>query len=350
MADSRVTFDIAPRALVKVLAVVVLAWLWLSLWRLLMLVVMAIVLAISLDPIVDWLCRRKVPRALAAPLIVVLVAAVITSFFLIAGSSLASQAQFLGNQLQQAERTFWERAPAIIRNAMQHNGLLTPDATSIAGYVVGAGRLLTGAIVVGVLALVLTIYLLIEGRTAYEWTVAYVPPDRRDRAHVTAHEAVRRIRSYVAGNVVTSSFAIVFVYVSLTLLKVPGAMLLALLAGVFDFVPVLGFILSSVPAVVLGLGVSPLVGLVVAGLYVLYHLIENYYLGPKVYGGKLRLSHLAVILAFAVGAEVGGIVGAILALPVAAMYPVIEGIWLKDYLGRDAVETHRRIERRKGVG
>jgi predicted PurR-regulated permease PerM len=324
--------------------------LWLSLWRLLMLVVMAIVLAISLDPIVDWLCRRKVPRALAAPLIVVLVAAVITSFFLIAGSSLASQAQFLGNQLQQAERTFWERAPAIIRNAMQHNGLLTPDATSIAGYVVGAGRLLTGAIVVGVLALVLTIYLLIEGRTAYEWTVAYVPPDRRDRAHVTAQEAVRRIRGYVAGNVVTSSFAIVFVYVALTLLKVPGAMLLALLAGVFDFVPVLGFILSSVPAVVLGLGVSPLVGLVVAGLYVLYHLIENYYLGPKVYGGKLRLSHLAVILAFAVGAEVGGIVGAILALPVAAMYPVIEGIWLKDYLGRDAVETHRRIERRKGVG
>ena len=92
---------------------------------------------------------------------------------------------------------------------------------------------------------------------------------------MTAHEAVRRIRSYVAGNVVTSSFAMVFVHVSLTLLK--------------------------------------------------------------------------VILAFAVGAEVGGIVGAILALPVAAMYPVIEGIWLKDYLGRDAVETHRRIERRKGA-
>jgi predicted PurR-regulated permease PerM len=350
MPDSRVTFDIAPRALVKVLAMVVLVWLWLSLWRLLMLVVMAIVLAISLDPIVDWLCRRRIPRAVAAPLIVVLLAAIITTFFLVGGSSLASQAQLLSSQLQHAEHLFWERAPAVIRNAMQRNGFLTPDATSIAGYVVGAGRLVTAAIIVGVLALVLTIYLLIEGRTAYEWMIAYVPPDRRDRAHVTAHEAVRRIRGYVAGNVVTSSFAIVFVYLSLTLLKVPGAMLLALLAGVFDFVPVLGFILSSVPAVILGFGVSPLVGLVVAALYVLYHLIENYYLGPKVYGGKLRLSHLAVILAFAVGAEVGGIVGAILALPVAAMYPVIEAVWLKEYLGRDAVETHRRIERRKEVG
>jgi len=347
MAESRVTFDIAPRAIVKVLAAVVIVWLWLSLWRLLMLVVMAIVLAISLDPIVDWLCRRKVPRAVAAPAIVIVLAGIISTFFLVGGSSLASEAQLLSTQLQQAERVFWERAPAIIKDAMQRNGLLTPDAASIAGYVVGAGRLVTGAIIVGVLALVLTIYLLVEGRTAYEWMIAYVPPDRRERAHVTAHEAVRRIRSYVAGNVVTSAFAIVFVYVSLTLLKVPGAMLLAVLAGIFDFVPVLGFILSSVPAVILGLGVSPLVGIVVAGLYVLYHLIENYYLGPKVYGGKLRLSHLAVILAFAVGAEVGGIIGAILALPVAAMYPVIEGIWLKDYLGRDAVETHRRIERQK---
>ena len=88
------------------------------------------------------------------------------------------------------------------------------------------------------------------------------------------------------------------------MLKVPAALLLAVLAGVFDFVPVLGFICSSVPAVVLALTVSPGVALIVAGLYVGYHLIENYYIGPKVFGGRLRLSHLAVILAFAVGAEV----------------------------------------------
>ena len=138
-----------------------------------------------------------------------------------------------------------------------------------------------------------------------------------------------------------------FVFVALTLLGVPAALLLALLAGIFDFVPVLGFLCSSIPAVVLALSVSPLVALIVAALYVGYHLIENYYIGPKVYGGRLRLSHLAVILAFAVGAEVGGIVGAVLALPVAAMYPVVERVWLKDYLGRDAVETHRRIEGRK---
>jgi len=57
-----------------------------------------------------------------------------------------------------------------------------------------------------------------------------------------------------------------------------------------------------------------------------------------VYGGQLRLSNLAVLLAFAVGAELFGILGALLALPVAAMYPCVEDVWLRDYLGRDAVE------------
>jgi predicted PurR-regulated permease PerM len=203
-----------------------------------------------------------------------------------------------------------------------------------------------GAIVVAALALILTIYLLIEGKQTYAWFVAYAPPAHRAQVHVTAKEARRAILAYAVGNVATSVFATVFVLISLWLLHVPAALLLALLAGIFDFVPVLGFICSALPAVLLALTVSPAVAITVAALYIGYHALENYWIGPKVYGDRLRLSNLAVILAFAVGAEIGGIVGALLALPLAAMYPVVESVWLKEYLGRDAVETHRRIERR----
>jgi predicted PurR-regulated permease PerM len=132
----------------------------------------------------------------------------------------------------------------------------------------------------------------------------------------------------------------------LSLLHVPAALLLAILAGVFDFVPVLGFICSGVPAILVALGVSTSTALAVVGVYAAYHFAENYYIGPKVYGDRLRLSNLAVIIAFAVGAEIGGVGGALLALPVAALYPVIERVWLKDYLGREAVETHRRLAAR----
>jgi len=75
-----------------------------------------------------------------------------------------------------------------------------------------------------------------------------------------------------------------------------------------------------------------------------YHAAENYYIGPRVYGDRLRLSNLAIIVAFAVGAAIGGIGGALLALPLAALYPVVERVWLAEYLNRDAIATHQRLQ------
>lgn len=347
MAEVRRVFDIAPAAIIKVLVAIVIVWLWLHLWQLLMLVVVSVVLAIALDPIVDWGCRHRIHRSVASAVVVTLLAVIIGGFFWITGASLGGEARMLSARLMDAEQMLLRHLPRVLVDQVRARYGGTPDASALASYAIDAGKLLTTAIVLAVLALILTVYLLIEGRMTYDWLIAYVHPRHRERAHVTAHEAHERILGYVVGNIATSAFAFAFVFVSLMLLHVPAALLLAMLAGLFDFVPVLGFIFSSVPAVLLALAVSPAVALLVAALYVAYHLIENYYIAPKVYGGRLRLSNLAVILAFAVGAEIGGIVGALLALPLAAMYPVVESVWLKDYLGRDAVETHRRIERRR---
>src|SRR6185295_16065134 len=105
----------------------------------------------------------------------------------------------------------------------------------------------------------------------------------------TLRECEKVIFAYVAGNVITSIFATVFVGVALSLLGVPAALLLAVIAGVCDFVPVLGFIASSVPAILLAMTVSPNTAVVVAGLYVLYHGIENYLLAPWAYGDRMKL-------------------------------------------------------------
>src|SRR5207237_777070 len=74
---------------------------------------------------------------------------------------------------------------------------------------------------------------------------------------------------------------------------------------------------------------------------------ETYLVSPYVYGDRLKLSNLAVILAFAVGAEIAGVIGALIALPLAAAYPAVERIWLKDKLAEDTVRAHRAIEHRK---
>jgi len=321
---TRTTLDIAPAAIIKVLAAIALVWLWLHLWQLLMLVVVALVVAIGLEPVVLRIERRGVPRWIASAGTVLVLTALIGGFFWITGSQLAGQARELGTRLDVVQRTVTDRLPDwVLRAARRNQGSAVPDASTIAGYLLVLGRYLVSGALIAILALFLTIYLLIEGRQTYAWMLAYVPPAYRERADFTACEARRAIHGYIVGNVATSVFATIFVFVTLTLLKVPAALLLAVLAATR----------------------STTVVIIVACLYGAYHLIENYYIGPRVYGDRLRLSNLAVILAFAVGAEIGGIVGALLALPFAALYPVVERVWLKDYLSRDAVETHKRLER-----
>ncbi|HYT66423.1 MAG TPA: AI-2E family transporter [Vicinamibacterales bacterium] len=344
MTEPRRTIDIAPAAIAKVIAAVVIVWLWLYLWQLVMVVLVAIVIAIGLEPSVAWLERRHISRTVASTAVVVLLTAIVAGFLWITGASLAGQARELGGRISEAQHWLAEKTPSIIKSAVRSSG--APNGPGgLADYVTNAGRMIIEGLVIIALILVLTVYFLIEGRQTYKWLVAYAPPGTRDRVHLTACEARNAIFGYVVGNVVTSVFATVVVFIALTILRVPAALLLALLAGVFDFVPVLGFIFSSVPAVLLALTRSIGVALLVAAIYVAYHAAENYYIGPRVYGGRLKLSNLAVILAFAVGAAIGGIGGALLALPIAALYPVVERVWLKDYLNRDAVETHQRMQR-----
>jgi len=83
---------------------------------------------------------------------------------------------------------------------------------------------------------------------------------------------------------------------------------------------------------------------IVAGFFVVYNVVENYYIQPKVYGKAMALSDLAVIGAFLVGAELGGVLGALVALPLAATYPVVERVWFRDTARRDLPREHERIE------
>jgi predicted PurR-regulated permease PerM len=346
-APERRVIDISVASIVRVLAAILLVWLWLHLWQLLMLVVVSVVVAVGLEPIVERLEARRVPRSVASTGLVLALALLVVGFFWITGASLTSQARDLAGHVDDVRHSIAERLPDAVRQAVRQSAARNNapmDAGAAVSYAFDAGRVLVDAVLVGVMALILTIYLLIEGRQTYVWLLAYAPPAYRERVHYTVMEARVKIRGYVVGNIATSIFATIVTFTALSILRVPGALLLAVLAGVFDFVPVLGFICSSAPALLLAATRSTSTVIAVAIVYASYHLAENYYIGPKVYGGRLRLSNLAVIIAFAVGAEVGGIVGALLALPVAALYPVIENVWLRDYLARDAIATHRRLE------
>jgi predicted PurR-regulated permease PerM len=336
--------NITRATVVRFVAAVVVVWLWLRLWQWVLLLIAAVFLAVGLDPFVSWLEARRVRRSYGAPLVVLAIALLLSAFLYFAGAELVAQGRLLGSRLTDVQREITRQVPAGVLELLPGAGGGQESSPQTGTYVARFGRALMNGLLSIAVALVLTVYLLLDGRRTYDWLVAFFARDKRPRVRLTAVEARKAVIGYVRGNVLTSAIAAIATYIVLLVLKVPAAMLLALLAGLFNFIPVVGIFLSAFPAVLLALTVSSTAALAVAAFYVVYNAFENYYIAPKVYGNELRLSDLAVILAFAVGAELGGVVGALIALPIAAMYPTIENIWLADRLGPEVAQDHRRIE------
>jgi predicted PurR-regulated permease PerM len=345
MADtaSRRIVEIPWRTIFKLIAAGVLIWLWLTLVSTILVVIVAILLAITLNPIVVWFQARGLPRWAASVAVGLVVLATVGGFVWLTWASLSDQARYAAQYLNDVEGNILSKLPAWLRDAAggaEVRSWIAPAAVRV-------GQSAASAVVVTLLGFVLTLYLLIEGDTTRDWLVAFVPRARRARVEQTFVECERVIFAYVAGNVILSVIAFTCTFIALSLLKVPAALLLAVVAGVSDFLPVIGFLLGAIPTILIAMTVSTTTALLVAAFYVAYNTVETYVLGPWAYGDRLKLSNLAVILAFVIGAEIAGVIGALIALPVAAIYPAIERIWLRDQLGEDTVREHTEIEQRE---
>jgi len=343
------SLEIPWRTILKLIAAVAFVWLWLELWQILLVFVVAILWAVTLYPVVAWLQARGLSRSTAAVGVGVLLLALVGGFLFVTWSSLSDQSRYLAENAGAIQSKLTGLAPPWLRDAV--SGERTAALASQAGpEALRIAKSAISAVIVIALGFVVMVYLLIDGQRTRDWCVAFVPQAKRARAERTLDEAGDVMSTYLRGNMITAALAGVFVFVAMSLLKVPAALLLALFAAVFDFIPIVGVLLAGIPAAALGLTVSGTVGIAALGLYVVYHVIEAYVIAPRVYGGRMELSHLAVILAFAIGAELAGVIGAIIALPLAAIYPTIERIWLRDELPADTVQKHRRIKRAGEVG
>jgi predicted PurR-regulated permease PerM len=349
MSTRRLRIEITGRTFVKAVVTVALVWTWLRLWQWILLLVVAAFIAVGLDPVVRWLESKRVKRPYGSVLVVGTVAILLGAFTYFAGAELMDQGRMLGDRIGEMHQELTRRAPQGLVQLLPQQQAQQEGGTQghVAGYAAKLGRaVVNGVLSIGI-ALVLTVYLLIDGRRTYEWLVAFAPPAQRPRVRETATAAREAVVGYVRGNIATSVLAGISAYVFLRVLGVPAALLLALLTALFDLIPVLGILLTVLPMVLLALTVSTTAAIATVVFNAAYNAVENYYIAPKVYGNQMRLSSLAVILAFAVGAELGGVVGALIALPIAAMYPAIESIWLADRLGPGVAREHRRIEETK---
>ncbi len=343
-SDRRLSLEISWSTLLKIIAAVALVSVLTRIWYILTLVLIAIIVAVGLEPAVARLERRRWPRRVAASTVVIALFVTIVGFLTITWNSISGQAQDLGQHIQSMEHQIAQQLPPPVAAVLERSG--GPNSSSIASYAFSLGRSVLGAVAAFVLASILVLYLLMEAGQTYRWVRGFMPAHLRPRFDRTAAEARDVASAYIVANFVTSVLAGLYTFTWLAFLGVPATLVLALLAFVCDFVPVVGFFIACAPAMVMAATKSATLALAMIPIYVGYHFIENYLIGPKIYGGRLRLSNVAVLVAFAIGAELGGVVGALLAMPIAATYPTIEKLWLRNQLGDDVVAEHEAVRRR----
>jgi predicted PurR-regulated permease PerM len=351
MADSDLRIRTPFTTLLKVALAILVVAIVVKLWPVILMVIIAMLIAVMFEPLVVWLEAHRVRRALGITVVAVILFGSLLLFFVVLVPALSRQLTELSRQTPQIARRIGSAFPpagpwlqGIAGGPQQIAASPQMKAWLTRGLI--AGKYAIEGITAVIFVMVIAIYLLVEGKRAFEWLVSFVPAQYRKGARTTAQEIGAVMLAYMRGNVITSIICAVFVFVVLTALGVPVPLLLALVAFVFDFVPVVGTIAMTVPAALLALVVSPLRATLVIGAYLLYHLIENYVIIPRVYGTQMRLSTLTVLLAIAVGGTLQGVIGAVLALPIAAAYPIVERIWLREHLPSDTVPRHEAIEER----
>lgn len=310
--------------------------------------VIAALVAVLLDPMQRWLERHGVKRGLALALLAVLLAGTILGLLGAVIPTTVSQLGQVKQQLPSIAQKVTNRFPAtkpyvddIVRQQPAQPGSQQVKRVLSKGML--AGQYVFAALSAILFVIVLAVYLCAEGRKTIAWLISFAPECHRERLVRTAREVRPVVFSYMRGQLVTSVASFVVSLVALMVLHVPAALPLAILSFLGDFVPVIGYIASTVPAVLLGFVVSPSTGLIVLAVYVIYQAIESWVIVPRVYGRTMELSTLTVLLSVSVGGALMGPVGAILILPFVAAYPVVERIWLRGKLPEDTVEKHDAI-------
>ena len=290
----------------------------------LILIFLAFFIAAGLDPIVGWLVRHRMPRWAAVLIVVVGGLAVMGGFLAAAIPPMASEATALAHQIPHYLHDLQDRNSQLGKfNVKYHvqdrlTKLLTSGSGSLVGGVIGAGALVIGT-VSEILAIgVLSVYFLAGLPQIKLLTYRLVPHSRRPRAILIGDEIFAKVGGYMLGSFITAVIAGLGTYLWLLAWGVPYPLLLGTFVALLDMIPVIGSTVGGIVVSLVALTVSLPVALATLGFYVFYRLAEDYLIVPRIQGRTVELPALASLVAVLIGGVLLGIVGVLVAIPVAA--------------------------------
>jgi predicted PurR-regulated permease PerM len=335
--------NLAAQIIAMAAAAIVLLWCLFLVRDVLLLIYVSMVLAIGFSPIVRLIERqrfgvirgRRVPRWAAILVLYVLALGLITSIGIMIVPQMVEQAS-----------EFWHDAPQMIargqdwlvsRGLLPHRITLqeavqqAPGPGDAVGTVVGAVIGFLGGLFGLFTIIILTFYFLVEGETLRSAFLQFFPPQQRGRIARATRDATVKISAWLNGQLLLGAIIGTTAAIGLWLMSIPYFYVLALIAGIGEMIPVVGPLVAAIPAVGVAATISWQKALFVAIFFLIQQQFENHVLVPKIMERQVGISAVMVIIALLVGGSLLGVVGAILAVPTAAIVQVV----FQQFLQRD---------------
>jgi len=291
--------------------------------QVLILLGLAFFLAVGLDPAVRWIHRRGLPRWTAVVIVLAGVLAMLGGFIATAAPVVATQASHLAAELPHYYRELNQHNTELGRlNRKYHitralQKLLRGDGTSF-GAVVGVGKVVLDLLASVVVVVIVTVYLLADLPRVRRGLYLLAPRSRRARMVLLTDEILDRVGGYVLGNLLTSFIAGFGTWVWALALGIPYALLLGLLVALFDLIPVVGSTIGGIIVALVALTVSLPAAIATGAFYLVYRFLEDYLLTPRVMARTVDVPGIVTVVATIIGAALLGIIGALVAIPIAA--------------------------------
>lgn len=319
------TISISTNTIFKIVVILLLLGFLYLIRDVLALIFISVILAAAFDPMVDWFQKFKIPRALSIiGIYVVAIFFVGWSIYLLAGP-VSEQILNLSKNFPQ----FYSEIQQAIGNTINLNNLFNQEVinSSLADITKNIGKATSGifnilgsvfgGIISLLVVLVITFYITVEENSIKKFVHSVTPVKHQPYVAKMIVDIQHRMGYWLRGQLLLSFIIFLLVYMGLLILGVKYALVLALVAGVFEIVPFIGPWAAAIPAVFLAFTQSPIKALMVAILYIVIQQIEAQFITPKIMGKATGLNPLIVLIAIMVGAKLGGVAGALLGVPVA---------------------------------
>lgn len=335
MAKEHSQISISIATILKVVAVLVLFYFAWRIADIILVLLMAIVIASAVEPGTKWFEKRKIPRVPAVVTIYIGAAFVLLLiFYFILLPFVSEAAQFLKALPDYSQAI--AQSDAVQTGALSSQGILggLSESLSLSDLTTKVNSLVSsfstgffaviqyvfGGLLSFILIIVLSFYLAVQKDGVGKFLRVVIPAQYEEYTIDLWKRSRQKIGLWMQGQLLLGVIVAVLTFLGLTLLQVPNALLLAVLAGVFELIPLFGPILSAIPALLIAFVSKGLtLTIIVAAFYLIVQQFENHLIYPQVVKKVVGISPIVSILALVIGGKIAGFLGVLLAVPLATV-------------------------------